>query len=91
MNINVFWFVSFRRQQAKATGSRLKMLHSSNNKIDKIVISMMTRAKETGEIIKKSLPGIPYEYCDFLREGAPCIPKPGSSTWKPEYHVRILK
>ena len=47
----------------------------------------MTRARETGEIIRKSLPNIPHEYCDFLREGAPCQPEPASSTWKPEHQV----
>ena len=78
----------YHRKQAEATANRLKMFHS-NKKIDKIVISTMTRAKETGEIIKKSLPDVPYEYCDFLREGAPCTPEPASSTWRPEYYVRM--
>ncbi|CAB4045556.1 Hypothetical predicted protein, partial [Paramuricea clavata] len=60
------------------------MLHSNNNKIDKIVISSMVRARETGEIILKQLSGVPYEYCDFLTEGAPCIPEPPSSSCKLE-------
>lgn len=47
----------------------------------------MTRARETGDIIRSSLPNVPFEYCDFLREGAPCIPEPPSSTWRPENQV----
>ena len=64
------------KQQAEETAKRLKLLHSNNKKIDKIVISTMTRAKETGEFIRKALPDVPYEYCEFLREGAPCTPEP---------------
>ncbi|XP_028400308.1 serine/threonine-protein phosphatase PGAM5, mitochondrial-like [Dendronephthya gigantea] len=71
------------RKQAEETGKRLKLLHT-NQKIDKLVISTMTRAKETGGIIQKFLPNVPYEYCDFLREGAPCVPEPVSSSWKAE-------
>lgn len=46
----------------------------------------MMRAKETGEIIRKTLPDVPHEYCDFLREGAPCIPEPKSSSWRPDHY-----
>lgn len=42
----------------------------------------MIRARETGEIIMERLKGVPFEYCDFLREGAPCVPEPTSSNWK---------
>ena len=49
----------------------------------------MVRARETGEIILKQLSGVPCEYCDFLTEGAPCIPEPPSSSWKLESCVRI--
>jgi phosphohistidine phosphatase SixA len=57
-------------------------------KIDKIVISTMTRAKETGEFIQKALPDVSYEYCDLLREGAPCQPEPPCKN-RTEQYVRI--
>ena len=50
----------------------------------------MTRAKETGEFIQKALPDVSYEYCDLLREGAPCQPEPPYSKYRPEQYVRIL-
>ncbi|XP_046839421.1 serine/threonine-protein phosphatase PGAM5, mitochondrial-like isoform X2 [Xenia sp. Carnegie-2017] len=76
------------RQQAIKTGERLKFFPQNtdiNGKIDKIVISSMTRAKETGELIRKSLPDVPYEYCDFLTEGAPCIPEP--PVWRADKQI----
>ncbi|CAB4007692.1 Hypothetical predicted protein, partial [Paramuricea clavata] len=82
---------SLGRQQAGETANRLKMLHSNNNKIDKIVVSSMVRARETGEIIRNQLSGVPYEYCDFLTEGAPCIPEPPSSSYKPESYLSIRR
>lgn len=73
------------RQQAEHTGKRLQLLSSGKFPVDKIVISSMTRARETGDIIRSSLPDVPYEYCDLLREGAPCFPEPSSSRWRPEH------
>eukprot|EP00794_Sanderia_malayensis_P014406 gene14406-15906_t len=70
------------RLQAKNTGDRLKSL---NKKFDKIVYSTMTRAKETAELISKSLPDVECDSCSLLREGAPCPPEPSSSSsWNPE-------
>lgn len=59
------------RKQAKLAGKRLR-----EHKIDRIVHSTMPRAKETAEIIKKTL-GYrkKMESCDSLRECVPGFPK----------------
>ena len=69
------------RQQAAATRERLKAL---NKKLDRIVVSTMTRAQETASIIKEGFPDTPTAYCSLLREGAPYPPEPKSSNWRPE-------
>ena len=81
-------FLNFR-QQASLTGERLVLLHN-HKAITKLIISSMIRAKETGDIIRKQLPNVPYEYCDFLIEGAPCRPEPPSSSWKPDSYVSTI-
>lgn len=71
------------RQQALATGERLKAL---NIKFDKLTVSTMTRAQETADIISKSFPNVPQSECSMLREGAPYPCEPTSSKWRPENH-----
>jgi len=70
------------RDQAAATGARLAELAEPYSHC---VISTMTRANETGEIILKHLPAdIKIDKTDMLREGAPIRPEPKSKNWKPE-------
>lgn len=57
----------------------------------RIVQSSMTRAKNTASVISKHLPNVPVETCDFLREGAPIRPVPGSSNWRPEAQVSMMQ
>ena len=67
-----------------ATGQRLKEL---NFPYTSIVRSTMTRATQTAKLIEKFLPNVPVKDCSLLEEGAPCLPEPGHSQWKPELHV----
>jgi len=53
-----------------------------------VVMSTMTRATETAQIILKHFPDVPWESCNLIREGAPCEPVPNaSSVWDPEPHL----
>lgn len=73
------------KEQAEMTGKRLKAL---NMPINRIVISTMTRAQETGKIISKFFPDIEPEHCDLIREGAPIPPEPRwVGHWCPESEV----
>ncbi|CAH3198449.1 unnamed protein product [Porites evermanni] len=69
------------RIQANQTGQRLQSL---NIKYTKLVCSTLIRATETADIIAQQLPNVPRETCDLLREGAPIVPEPpSSSNWRP--------
>ena len=72
------------REQAELTGLRLKELSFPYTLV---VNSSMARAIETADIITKSLPNVPREQCDMLREGAPIPPEPPVGHWKPEQKV----
>lgn len=72
------------KEQADMTAQRLKALDLP---IDRIVISTMTRAQESGEIISKYFPDVKPEHCNLIREGAPIPPEPPSSVWRPEAAV----
>ena len=65
------------REQAILTGMRMKE-KGLDKKISRFVISTMTRACETGDLIYKELgnPEIPIERTDLLREGVPIEPDP---------------
>ncbi|XP_039959498.1 serine/threonine-protein phosphatase Pgam5, mitochondrial isoform X1 [Bactrocera neohumeralis] len=69
--------------QAKYTGQRL---HELGIKWDKIIVSTMTRAQETSEMILKEIEYDPEKvrHCPYLREGAPIAPQPPISHWRPE-------
>ncbi|KAL4223547.1 hypothetical protein ACF0H5_017018 [Mactra antiquata] len=71
------------REQAAFTGARLADL---NYPWTKLISSTMTRARETADIIHKSLPDLPREESDLLREGAPIPPEPPIGHWRPEKH-----
>jgi len=47
----------------------------------------MTRARETADIIHKSLPSLEMTESDLLREGAPYPPEPPLRRWRPDYKV----
>lgn len=72
--------------QAKYTGQRL---HELNIEWDKIIVSTMTRAQETSEMILKEIDYEPEKvrHCHYLREGAPIAPQPPISHWRPEKFV----
>lgn len=55
-----------------------------------LIISTLTRAKETAAIIQDSLPkDIQVTFCSLLEEGAPIPPEPPVGHWRPEAHVTI--
>ena len=82
------------REQADLTGHRLAQLvnhYNSTKKYDlSLVMSSMTRATETANIIAKHLEtsaAESAESCSLIREGAPCEPVPSaSSVWDPDPH-----
>lgn len=80
----VFVLFSPGEKQAIATGERLKEL---NYPYTSIVRSTMTRATQTAKLIQKFLPEVPVKDCSMLEEGAPCIPEPKHSHWKPDFYV----
>ncbi|XP_067636869.1 serine/threonine-protein phosphatase Pgam5, mitochondrial isoform X2 [Eurosta solidaginis] len=71
------------RLQAKYTGQRL---HALGIKWDKIIVSTMTRAQETSELLLKEIEYDPekVKHCNYLREGAPIPPQPPVSHWRVE-------
>lgn len=69
------------------TGERLKELGFPYTSI---IRSTMTRATQTAKLIQKYLPDVPVKDCSMLEEGAPILPEPPHSTWKPEYYVSVL-
>lgn len=71
------------RLQAEYTGKRLKEMGIN---WDKIIVSTMTRAQETAEIIFKEIDFDPktVKHCPYIREGAPIPPQPPIGHWKPE-------
>ncbi|CAK9804742.1 Serine/threonine-protein phosphatase Pgam5, mitochondrial [Anthophora plagiata] len=69
------------QKQAEATGKRLQELGLPYTSL---IHSTMTRAQETGNIIKKSLENVEVKDDSLLNEGAPIQPEPPSSRWKPE-------
>ncbi|XP_072044683.1 serine/threonine-protein phosphatase PGAM5, mitochondrial-like isoform X2 [Amphiura filiformis] len=69
------------QEQAELTGLRLKELSFP---FTIMTNSSMSRAIQTADIIAKSLPDVPRDVCDMLREGAPIPPEPPIGHWKPE-------
>ena len=88
--LSLYYSVLFiSRIQANQTGQRLQSL---NIKYTKLVCSTLIRAIETADIIAQHLPNVPRETCDLLREGAPIIPEPpSSSNWRPAKRVSSSK
>lgn len=80
----MFLFDFTGEKQALATGERLKEL---NFPYTSIICSTMTRATQTAKLIHKFLPEVPLKDCSMLEEGAPCIPEPQHSHWKPDLYV----
>jgi len=69
------------KQQSTLTGERLKSL---GIKFNKMIVSTMTRAQETGGLIAEALTeAVEKDYCSLLREGAPYPIDPKSSVWNP--------
>ena len=71
-------------EQAEFTGQRLAKLDFPYTKI---IHSTMTRARQTADIIHKSLPNLPMTESDLLQEGAPYPPEPPLRRWRPDYKV----
>ena len=78
------------RQQALATGERLKTL---GRPYTHIIHSPVIRAVQTAQLISKSLPDVPMKSTDLLAEGAPIEPEPPVNYWQPARWVsyRILQ
>lgn len=75
------------REQAQLTGNRLFEL---GHEYSHLVVSTMTRAKETAAIIQDSLPkDIKVTFCPMLEEGAPIPPEPPIGHWRPEPYVSL--
>jgi serine/threonine-protein phosphatase PGAM5 len=76
------------RQQARMTGKRLRELQIP---FTDVVISTMSRAKETGNIILEELDNIvkdcPIEYDSLIEEGAPIVPEPRVGSWRAARNV----
>ncbi|UYV76449.1 PGAM5 [Cordylochernes scorpioides] len=68
------------REQCEKLGQRLQEL---GYPYERIVVSTLTRARETAFIVSKHLPGVQVESCQFIHEGAPIQPEPPISRWKP--------
>ncbi|XP_063699824.1 serine/threonine-protein phosphatase Pgam5, mitochondrial isoform X2 [Culicoides brevitarsis] len=70
------------KEQATFTGARLNSLTIP---WDSMIMSTMTRAQQTGELIAKELgQNIPIEHCSLIEEGAPIPPEPAVGHWRPE-------
>ncbi|XP_070498687.1 serine/threonine-protein phosphatase Pgam5, mitochondrial isoform X2 [Chironomus tepperi] len=71
------------REQAKMSGLRLNELKIP---ITNFVMSTMTRAQETGNIILNQLDNKKFiiENCSLIEEGAPIPPEPKVGHWKPQ-------
>lgn len=81
----LYWYKG--RQQAEATGQRLKELGLPYTEM---VTSTMTRAQETAKIMQESLKTVATKDDLFLTEGAPIPPEPPIGHWKSEAHVSKL-
>ncbi|XP_065831230.1 serine/threonine-protein phosphatase PGAM5, mitochondrial-like isoform X2 [Oscarella lobularis] len=71
------------RRQAIETGKRLSAFDLS---YAKLIVSNMTRARETAGLVRSQLPDVPLVECSMLAEGAPCEPEPPVGHWKPEHY-----
>jgi len=69
------------KTQAEETAKRLKEF---GYKFDKIIISTMIRATQTGEIIAKHFPDVDVEYSGLIEEGFPAAPRPPLKGWELE-------
>ncbi|PIO66749.1 hypothetical protein TELCIR_11526 [Teladorsagia circumcincta] len=56
-------------------------------KFDCLVMSTMTRATETAEIILEQMPDLKRSSCSLLEEGPPYPPIPAVDHWKPPHSV----
>ncbi|VDK47795.1 unnamed protein product [Cylicostephanus goldi] len=71
------------REQAAFLGKRLA---ECGINFDQLVMSTMTRAKETAEIILEHLPPtLKRSSCSLLEEGPPYPPVPAVDHWKPQH------
>ncbi|GMT14115.1 hypothetical protein PFISCL1PPCAC_5412 [Pristionchus fissidentatus] len=71
------------RQQATLVGKRLADL-SAKTPFDEVIMSTMTRATETANLILTELPStVPRSSDSILEEGAPYPPEPPVGHWRP--------
>ncbi|VDM74005.1 unnamed protein product [Strongylus vulgaris] len=54
-------------------------------KFDKLVMSTLTRARETAEIILQQMPSLKSSCCSLIEEGPPYPPVPAVDHWKPQH------
>lgn len=80
-------FTVLGREQALLTGKRLQEFGYD---FTHLIVSTMTRARETAGLIQESLPkNISLSYCSLLEEGAPIPPEPPVQGYSPKAHVRL--
>lgn len=75
------------REQASLTGKRLQEFGYDYTHL---IVSTMTRARETAGLIQESLPkSISLSYCSLLEEGAPVPPEPPVQGYSPKPYVSL--
>lgn len=70
-------------EQATSTGKHLK---KTDLPFSKLIVSTMTRAQETANLVEAQLTNLPFtrSATHLLREGAPFPPEPPIHTWRPD-------
>lgn len=75
------------REQALRTGKRLQEF---GHNYSHLIVSTMTRARETAGLVQESMPkDISLSYCSLLEEGAPIPPEPPSQLYSPKPYVSL--
>ncbi|VDK44556.1 unnamed protein product [Anisakis simplex] len=75
------------REQAVLLGKRLA---ESGKKFDVLIMSSMTRACETANLILKEISPMQTKVDAILEEGAPYPPEPSVTHWKPKQKVSLF-
>merc|ERR1712038_1331352 len=95
------YLTALGKEQADLTGQRLaEIIRKKKEKPGadgqvkhfniSVILSTMTRATETAQIILKHFPDVHWTGCDLIREGAPCEPVPALPkhyNWNPDPHL----
>jgi serine/threonine-protein phosphatase PGAM5 len=76
-------------EQAALLGKRISSLSNGKIKFDKLVMSTMTRATETANIILENMDqkSLKIKNDSIIEEGAPYPPEPPLGNWREERSV----